>query len=116
MAIFTPEYGYVSYECSDLIREVHEDIDIFGKHTMVYAVYKYLPKYKINVIIDYMVCEQPDDEPAVKQNVLGRSNVSLQEEREQIRKFKATIEPNEKMITLTLEELLQALNIQNEIM
>lgn len=101
MAIFTPEYGYVSYECSDLIREVHEDIDIFGKHTMVYAVYKYLPKYKINVIIDYMVCEQPDDEP---------------EEREQIRKFKATIEPNEKMITLTLEELLQALNIQNEIM
>lgn len=101
MAIFTSEYGYVSYECSDLIREVHEDIDIFGKHTMVYAVYKYLPKYKINVIIDYMVCEQPDDEP---------------EEREQIRKFKATIEPNEKMITLTLEELLQALNIQNEIM
>ena len=100
MAIFTPEYGYVSYECSDLIREVHEDIDIFGKHAMVYAVYKYLPKYKINVIIDYMVCEQPDDEP---------------DEREQIRKFKATIEPNEKMITLTLEELLQALNIQNEI-
>lgn len=28
MAIYTEKYGYISYECEDLIAEVNEDIDI----------------------------------------------------------------------------------------
>ena len=98
MAIYTEKYGYISYECEDLIAEVNEDIDIFGLYTMAYAVYKHLPKYDVNVITSYMVCERPDD---------------TQEEREQIRKFKASLQPNEKMITMSLFDLLNALNIQN---
>ena len=33
MAIYTEKYGYISYECEDLIAEVNEDIDIFGLYT-----------------------------------------------------------------------------------
>lgn len=114
MAIYTEKYGYISYECEDLIAEVNEDIDIFGLSTMAYAVYKHLPKYDVNVITSYMVCERPDDTQATKQS-LGRRDVSSQEEREQIRKFKASLQPNEKMITMSLFDLLNALNIQNSL-
>ncbi len=100
MAIYVEGHGNISYECSDLIADVHEDIETFGRNAFVYAVYRYLPKYNINIIVDYTVCEQLDDEP---------------EERELIRKFKATLRPDEKMITLTLDELLTALVMQNSI-
>lgn len=51
MAIFSKEYGSLSYESGDMIEDVKQDILEFGAKYPLYAVYRRM--YGADFIIDY---------------------------------------------------------------
>ena len=46
----------IRYECSDLIEELEEDIDIYGQNVECYAYFKKLEGY--TVLFDYSLVEE----------------------------------------------------------
>lgn len=100
MAIYTKEFGNISYDSEELIAECKEDIEEFGNAVPCYVICKRIEKYGVSVIVSYMVGELPDD---------------TQEEREEIAKFKASLQDNETITTIRISDLLVALEMQNSI-
>ena len=60
----------VSYECSELIEEIKEDIQEFGANTSAYAVWKkrlvkvpFLDKHThVDILTDYLIGSEPPED------------------------------------------------------
>ena len=81
----------ISYECSELIEEVQEDIAEFGSDTKVMVWFRRYPEYNTKFVVNYDFITE--DDPITGDEV-GE---------------------NETLNILTLGELLEILQEQNEI-
>lgn len=56
---------HVSFINNDLIEEVEEDIELFGKDFKIYAVYSWYPQFDKEFITDYIYAEEPTRDEAL---------------------------------------------------
>jgi hypothetical protein len=89
MALINKDGQYVSYECSALIAELKEDIEEFGENKKVMVWCRDTQGVTLFVNYDF---------------ILGESPV-----------FKKELASNERLITMTMGELLPQLEKQNNI-
>ena len=107
------KYGMlVSYSCEELIKDISEDIFLFGEDYRVYAVLQHFGTVDGRIIdVDFIVDYVDYDIPTAAEFSDGIDEITLQDDyREMIKSIE-----NERVVLMTAKELLEKLLLQNSI-
>lgn len=125
MAIKNKHGIWVSYSCEELIKDISEDIFLFGEDYRVYAVLQHFGTVDgkiidVDFIVDYVDYEMPTEKEFIGDSCeLGfpdeADNITLEMLQDDYRKNLKSIE-NEKVVLMTAKELLEKLLLQNSAM
>ncbi|MFK5676042.1 hypothetical protein [Ligilactobacillus sp. LYQ60] len=99
---------FVSYDSTDLIAEVKEDISVFGERMEVYAIYSLFPDFDKLFITDYVYAEKPERDEYMTDDEYSGLVKSYNEQIASLDKTKHEL--------MTLDELLAALEKQDALM
>lgn len=119
-------YGmWVSYSCEELIKDISEDIVLFGEDYRVYAVLQHFGTVDgkiidVDFIVDYVDYEMPTEKDFIGDSCeLGfpdeADKITLEMLQEDYRKNLKSVE-NERVVLMTAKELLEKLLLQNSVM
>jgi hypothetical protein len=124
MAIKNKHGMWVSYSCEELIKDISEDIFLFGEDYRVYAVLQHFGTVDgkiidVDFIVDYVDYEMPTEKEFIGDSCeLGfpdeADNITLEMLQDDYRKNLKSIE-NEKVVLMTAKALLEKLLIQNSV-
>lgn len=119
------KYGmWVSYSCEELIKDISEDIFLFGEDYKVYAILQFFGTVDgrildVDFIVDYVDYEMPTEKDFIG-DVCDlffpdeADKITLEKLQDDYRKNLKSIE-NERVVLMTAKELLEKLLIQNSI-
>ena len=124
MAIKIKHGMWVSYSCEELIKDISEDIFLFGEDYRVYAVLQHFGTVDgkiidVDFIVDYVDYEMPTEKEFIGDSCeLGfpdeADNITLEMLQDDYRKNLKSIE-NERVVLMTAKALLEKLLIQNSV-
>lgn len=124
MAIKNKHGMWVSYSCEELIKDISEDIFLFGEDYRVYAVLQHFGTVDgkiidVDFIVDYVDYEMPTEKEFIGDSCeLGfpdeADNITLEMLQDDYRKNLKSIE-NERVVLMTAKALLEKLLIQNSV-
>ena len=124
MAIKNKHGMWVSYSCEELIKDISEDIFLFGEDYRVYAVLQHFGTVDgkiidVDFIVDYVDYEIPTEKEFIGDSCeLGfpdeADNITLEMLQDDYRKNLKSIE-NERVVLMTAKALLEKLLIQNSV-
>lgn len=124
MAIKNKHGMWVSYSCEELIKDISEDIFLFGEDYRVYAVLQHFGTVDgkiidVDFIVDYVDYEMPTEKEFIEDSCeLGfpdeADNITLEMLQDDYRKNLKSIE-NERVVLMTAKALLEKLLIQNSV-
>ena len=125
MAIKNKHGMWVSYSCEELIKDISEDIFLFGEDYRVYAVLQHFGTVDgkiidVDFIVDYVDYEMPTEKEFIGDSCeLGfpdeADNITLEMLQDDYRENLKSIE-NERVVLMTAKELLEKLLLQNSVM
>ena len=125
MAIKNKHGMWVSYSCEELIKDISEDIFLFGEDYRVYAVLQHFGTVDgkiidVDFIVDYVDYEMPTEKDFIGDSCeLGfpdeADKITLEMLQEDYRKNLKSVE-NERVVLMTAKELLEKLLLQNSVM
>lgn len=119
------KYGMlVSYSCEELIKDISEDIFLFGEDHKVYTILQFFGtvdgrKLDVDFIVDYIDYEMPTEKDFIG-DVCDlvfpdeSDKITLEKLQDDYRKNLKSIE-NERVLLMTARELLEKLLLQNSI-
>lgn len=124
MAIKNKHGMWVSYSCEELIKDISEDIFLFGEDYRVYAVLQHFGTVDgkiidVDFIVDYVDYEMPTEKEFIGDSCeLGFPDeadyITLEMLQDDYRKNLKSIE-NERVVLMTAKALLEKLLIQNSV-
>ena len=124
MAIKNKHGMWVSYSCEELIKDISEDIFLFGEDYRVYSVLQLFGTVDGKIIDVYFIVDYVDYEMPTEKEFIGDScelgfpdeadNITLEMLQDDYRKNLKSIE-NEKVVLMTDKALLEKLLIQNSV-